>query len=1780
MTCTATYTLTQADVDAGHVANTASGTGTPPTGAAATGSDSTDTPIAAVPSLTLDKQAGTLTGATAGSTLPYTFVVTNTGNVTLTGISIADVTAGTVSCPVTTLAPSAHTTCTVLYTLTQADVDAGHVANTATVSATPPAGAPVEATDATDTLIAATPGLALDKQAGTTSADAMGATLEYTFVVTNTGNVTLSALTINDPKVGAIACPVTTLAPAATTSCTATYTLTQADVDAGHVANTATASATPPSGAAVSGTDSTDTTITPASSLTLTKQAGALSGATAGSTVPYTFVVTNTGNVTVTDLAISDPKVGAVSCPATTLAPTEQTTCTATYTLTQADVDAGHVANTATASAKQPSGDPVSATDTIDTLVPASPGVALVKQAGTASGATAGSTLPYTFVVTNTGNVTLSGLTIADPVAGTVTCPVTSLAPGAHTTCTASHALTQDEVDAGHVTNTAIATATPPTGLPVSATDSVDTLIAAAPSVTLDKQAGTLSGATAGSTLPYSFVVTNTGNVTVSGITVSDPKVGGVTCPVTTLAPNATTTCTATYVLTQADVDAGHVPNTATVSATPPTGTAVTGTDSTDTLVAAHPGITVDKQAGALSGTTEGSTLPYTFVVTNTGNVTLSSIVVDDPVVGTVSCPATSLAPSAQVTCTATYTLTQADVDAGHRANAATVSGTPPTGAAVTGTDTTDTTIAPSPSITLVKQAATPTGHAAGSTITYTFEITNTGNVTVHGVTIDDPMVGTVTCPVAPLAPGATTTCTATYALTQADVDAGHVTNTATASALSPTNATATSTDDVDTLIPAHQNVTLDKQAGAPTGATEGSTIAYTFVVTNTGNVTLHAVTIDDPMVGPVSCPATPVAPGAQTTCTVTYTLTQADVDAGTVTNTATVSALSPAGIPSTATDGTVTTIPASPSVSLDKQAGTPTGATAGSTILYSFVVTNTGNVTVANLTVTDALVGAVTCPVAPVAPGSAATCTATYTLTQADVDAGHVANTATVSATPPVGASVTSTDSTDTTIPAKPVISLDKQAGTPTGVTAGSTIAYTFVVTNTGNVTLTGIQVDDPLVASVLCPVASLAPTAQTTCTATYALTQADIDAGHVLNSAVASGASPKGETVVGTAYTDTVLPPAPSMTLDKQAGTPSGTMAGSTILFSFVVTNTGNVTLAGLVITDPMVGTVSCPVTTLAPNASTTCTATYAITQSEVDDGMVSNAATANATAPAGDDVTAADGVDVPIAPVPSLELDKRPGLPSGNVVGATMTYSFVVTNTGNVTLTDVTVSDPKIGAVTCPVASVAPGTQTTCTGTYTLSQADIDDGHVLNTATATATPPTGAPVSGSDTVDSPVVAAPSIVLDKQAGAPSGDTAGSTLPYTFVVTNSGNVTLDSVLVNDARVGTVSCPSATILPQTSMTCSALYTLTQADVDAGTVVNVADVTGFPPNGDAVTSVDHTETTITANPAITLHKTAAMPAVMTAGATITYSMLVTNMGNVTLDYITVIDPNTGPVSCPVGLLVPTESTTCTVDYTVTQADIDAGHIENTARAYGNPPFGDPVDADDDVSALGTVDTPLEQVASVTITKLAGTPKAASAGAVLPYTFVVTNTGNVTLDSVTVSDPLVSAVYCPATTLAPGTTTTCTATYVLTQADLDLGHITNHAGVTATPPLGDPVAADDTITTPLAQNPLLTFTKSADKPGPVGVGTQVQFTFDGDQRRQRDADVGQRDRPDAHGRDLPGRHAGAGGERRVRRRPVHSDRCGRCPWLHRQHRRRRGSRRRAHGDADQDRDGHDP
>ena len=165
----------------------------------------------------------------------------------------------------------------------------------------------------------------------------------------------------------------------------------------------------------------------------------------------------------------------------------------------------------------------------------------------------------------------------------------------------------------------------------------------------------------------------------------------------------------------------------------------------------------------------------------------------------------------------------------------------------------------------------------------------------------------------------------------------------------------------------------------------------------------------------------------------------------------------------------------------------------------------------------------------------------------------------------------------------------------------------------------------------------------------------------------------------------------------------------------YSYKVTNTGNVTLDPVTVTDPMAGLspISCPATSLAPWVSETCTATYTTTQADVDRGLSENTGTATGTPPSGPPVTAQSSVCIPACRYPSIASKKTASIKSYSAPGTLVTYSYKVTNTGNVTLDPVTVTDPMAGLspISCPATSLAPWVSETCTATYTTTQADVD-------------------------------------------------------------------------------------------------------------------------------------------------------------------------------------------------------------------------------------------------------------------------------------------------------------------------------------------------------------------------------------------------------------------------------------------------------------------------------------
>ncbi|WP_163624797.1 gliding motility-associated C-terminal domain-containing protein [Muricauda sp. TY007] len=697
-----------------------------------------------------------------------------------------------------------------------------------------------------------------------------------------------------------------------------------------------------------------------------------------------------------------------------------------------------------------------------------------------------------------------------------------------------------------------------------------------------------------------------------------------------------TWTYTATYALTQADIDAGQVDNQAMVSANVlglpdliiedlSDDNSIDENDITSIDVSScqisSPSIGLIKSGVLIDVNTDGcdESIRYTFAVTNTGDVDLDQVTVNDPLLGGVLAGPVAgsdegndgiLSIGESWTYEALYAFTQQDIDNGSVANSATAS------AQILGTDTEvqdlsddDSLLENNPTNTTVPNDACINGSAGigliktgvladvntdgcDESIRYTFTVTNTGDVDLDQVTVDDPLLGGVLAgPVAGsdegddgiLSIGESWTYEALYAFTQQDIDNGNVANSATVTAqLLGTDTEVQDLSDDDSLLeddPTNTAVPNDACTDGSAGIgliksgvladvnTDGcdESIRYTFTVTNTGDVDLDQVTVNDPLLGGVL--AGPVAGsdegndgilsiGESWTYEALYAFTQQDVDNGSVANSATVTAQllgTDTEVQDLSDDDSLqednptnTVVPndacinGSAGIGLIKSGVLADVNTDGcdESIRYTFTVTNTGDVDLDQVTVNDPLLGGVLAgPVAGsdegndgiLSIGESWTYEALYAFTQQDIDNGSVVNSATVSAQL-LGTdtevqdlsdddSLLEDDPTNTAVPNDACLNGSAgigliKTGTLTDVNTDGcdeSIRYTFTVTNTGDVDLDQVTVDDPLLGGALAgPVVGsdegndgiLSIGESWTYEALYEIIQQDIDNGSVVNS------------------------------------------------------------------------------------------------------------------------------------------------------------------------------------------------------------------------------------------------------------------------------------------------------------------------------------------------------------------------------------------------------------------------------------------------------------------------------------------------------------------------------------------------------------------------------------------------------------------------------------------------------------------------------------------------------
>ncbi len=823
------------------------------------------------------------------------------------------------------------------------------------------------------------------------------------------------------------------------------------------------------------------------------------------------------------------------------------------------------------------------------------------------------------------------------------------------------------------------------------------------------------------------------------------------------------------------------------------------------------------------------------------------------------------------------------------------------------------------------------------------------------------------------------------------------------------------------------------------------------------------------------------------------------------------------------------------PSWSLEKTTNS-TPMEAGDTLDYVFELENTWDTDISAITLTDAK-----CASAPALDSSTDTNsdsilspneTWTYTctsipVTQTEADDGEVYNFASASGTPTDGTLEDAEDEVTKPIGPTPAIKLYKWVSSVSDndndgvVEAWDTVSYEFSIENTWNVTLTNITLTDTSLSGITVswgPITTLAPNQVDTSTysATYVLTQADLDAGGIENTASVSGTDPNGTIVedVSDANTDSnnneinnpdgtetenplgenpnddtdptedpttfIVPPMPAIQLFKWISSIEDTdnndmvSAGDTVNYEFVVENTGNVTLTNITLSDTsLTGIVLTgdPIASLAPGEidSTNFSASYVLTQADVDAGWIENTATTSGTDPSGTVVedtsdTSTDPENNPvnnppetggpndpteytIPPMPAIQLFKWissiEDTDNNDMISAgdTVNYEFVVENTGNVTLTNITLSDTSLTGIVLtgdPIASLAPGEidSTNFSASYVLTQADVDAGWIENTATTSGTDPSGTVVedtsdTSTDPENNPVNNPP------ETGGPSDPTEytippmprlqlyktdelfldqtprnGSLVDYTFVITNTWNVTVSDITLNDPMFRwdiTSSCTfpvnAATgLTPGQTATCEVRYQITQADVDQWYLQNTAITEGTSPQGEEVSDVSDDGNDLEETPDAT-------------GGT-----------------------DTDPTNDPTVLIIPEPPSTGW-----------------SGGGWGGgwtsiPPMPEP----EENPSMKLY----KWVSSVEDTNNDGE---IGAWDTVNFEFEIINTWDVVLTDITLSDtslPWVQVTWETIASLAPGETdtTSYSASYILTQEDMDMGGIENTASVSWKSPDG--------------------------------------------------------------------------------------------------------------------------
>jgi len=1519
---------------------------------------------------------------------------------------------------------------------------------------------------------------------GVTVSDTLPAGLTLVTAVPTTGTYAAGVWTIGSLANGVSATLTITATVTGTSAMTNTATISGAQTDSNAANNTASATVTPQQvdlGVVV--TDSADPV-------------------TVGSGFSYSVVVTNHSAQTATTVVIHDtlpagvtfvsavPGAGTCSFASPTL------TCnlaslagsgSVTITINVTAASAGTVVDTANVSATQFDPVPANNSATQSTTINGTPSITATKAASLAIDADSngipspGDTLLYTITIHNSGtgdatnvvfadtpgaNTTLvagSITTTAGSVTGNVSVNVGTLAAGATATITFRVTIANPlpagvttVSNQGQVTSTElppVATDDPSTPAPG---DPTVTSVTAAPMISATKSASLAVDAdnngvpSPGDTLLYTITIHNSGNSAATNVVFTDTPdanttlvagsitttagsvSGNVAVNIGSLAGGASATITfrvtianplpagVTTVTNQGQISSSELPTVPTDDpSTPPAG------DSTTTAVTAAPILSVTKAATLAVDAdnngvpSPGDTLLYTVLISNSGNAAATNVVFTDT-------------PGANTTLVPASIQTSAGSVTGNVAvNAGTIAG----GASVT--------------ITFRVTIASPL--PAGVTT-----VSNQGQVTSNElptVLTDDPSTPPVGDPT-------------TTAVTAAPI-------------LSATKA-ATLFVDADSN-------------GVPS---PGDTLLYTITVSNTGNsAATNVVFTDTPgantalvagsiqtsagsVTGNVAVNIGTLAGGSSATITFRVTIVN-PLPAG-VTSVSNQGAVSSNELPSVPTDDpstpqpgdpTVTQVTATPVLVASKSAVLSVDAdnngvpSPGDTLLYTVVITNSGNAAATNVVFTDTP-GANTTLV----PGSVQTSAGTVT--------GNIAvNLGTING----GASATITFRVTIANPL------------PAGVTT---------VSNQGQISssqLPTVLTDDPSTAPVGDPTVT-AVTAAPILSATKSATLA-IDADN-------NGIPSPGDTLL---YTITINNTGNSAATNVNfTDTPD---ANTSIVPGSIQTTTGSVTGSVVVNLGTLPGNTSATITFRVTIANPLPAGVKTISnQGHVTSNELPPVPTDDPSTPAPGDPTVTGVTSAPILSATksatlAIDADGN-GIPSP---GDTLLYSINIANSGNSAATNVVLTDTPdantsvvpgsiqtsagsvTGSVVVNIGTLAAGTSATITFRVTIANplpAGVTTIRNQGQVTSSELPPVptddpSTPATGDSTITP-------VVQGVDLGVTVSDSAdpvaiGSNFQYTIIVTNHSvatgtNVVLTDTLPSGVTFVSVTTTAGTCTGSSTLTCnvaslgggaSFTVTVTVNAASTGTVTDTASVSGNETDPVPANNSASQPTTIVSGPALRVTKTAALATdadnngVVSPGDTLLYTIVVQNVGassasNVTLSDTpdantsvvagsvqTTMGSVTGSVAVNIGTLAAGSSATITFRATIANPfPAGVSSVSNQALATSSNAASASSDDPSTVAPLDPTITPVvvppAALPDLTIAKTADV-SAPREGAVSTFTITVVNRGTTPIANVLASDLLPSGLAYLSATASAGS-------YASSTGDWTIGTLS--AGASAT------------------------------------------------------------------------------------------------------------------------------